>query len=956
MGQPQKSFTDEQQILALCNVLQRLREEDNVDVLISTTISYIQQQFDYNLIWIALYNRLKHTLLGQGGITPDKDTNFLYKQVVLNPGDILEQVVIEQGPLGVVDLGNEPRAATWQEFGKKFNIQGTIFWPIRHKNRFLGLLLLGSERWGYLLPGNVKTRLSIVLGTLGAVLYQKEIDLQQRQTKHPDEALLKLLDNVRTLKNLDQRLKAVVEETHRFVTPSRTNIYWFDRQGRYFWCRMSNHLVNIGRNAGNQKPAAGMTVQELSELYYALSVNQIVWIGDARSSLKSHFTAKLLQRLGVRSLLAAPIIWKNDLLGFLAVEGNEPRIWAEADKNFVQGAAGLISLVAPIDSMETTIQQIQDDTKLTSQVAQAIYHQEEFEQILSSCASQILARLAASRFVLLQYDVDQNNYQIIYQSQPHNRRPLILDLNELAAVDSSLLRYAATAIDIEKLDEDLRFFNWRHPLVESGVRSLLIANCTQGHVPKVLLLITQENYRSWSTLEKELLWVVSQQIGVIVQQWQLRHDNERQQKVLHSIQECLRILEETDPTQTKAFDTKNLELTVLQQIQYVLECPLVLMLSWSAGQTYAEIILNSVIDNRFSILPHAQININTEPLIQWAIAQNGYLSFNADNLPPQTKKWLHGSGIGQIVIIALRTASYEPTAIVVIADTWERQWSQLNLEATQTLLTQLAWSRRQQQITQRLESRSLELQQLNWYKHSRLEEIQRATTLLLGQIHDVGIPSNDLTRTRYQLLLRQLDQTNASMTALLKLEQWQLHKSTETMSISNLLKRSLERVEVLFQHHKIWVGVHGLGQSGGEPESVDNPSFLSGIQASTSPSSMAIAGDIVKFELILHELLVFACHRSQRGGRIDIWCRRLDEQLLELSITDSGMIESQLLAQLDQSTPKDVLALSLLDHPPGLHLLICQNLMQQIGGELHIYQLPDSRVVSRLLLPLAIKN
>lgn len=956
MGQPQKSFTDEQQILALCNVLQRLREEDNVDVLISTTISYIQQQFDYNLIWIALYNRLKHTLLGQGGITPDKDTNFLYKQVVLNPGDILEQVVIEQGPLGVVDLGNEPRAATWQEFGKKFNIQGTIFWPIRHKNRFLGLLLLGSERWGYLLPGNVKTRLSIVLGTLGAVLYQKEIDLQQRQTKHPDEALLKLLDNVRTLKNLDQRLKAVVEETHRFVTPSRTNIYWFDRQGRYFWCRMSNHLVNIGRNAGNQKPAAGMTVQELSELYYALSVNQIVWIGDARSSLKSHFTAKLLQRLGVRSLLAAPIIWKNDLLGFLAVEGNEPRIWAEADKNFVQGAAGLISLVAPIDSMETTIQQIQDDTKLTSQVAQAIYHQEEFEQILSSCASQILARLAASRFVLLQYDVDQNNYQIIYQSQPHNRRPLILDLNELAAVDSSLLRYAATAIDIEKLDEDLRFFNWRHPLVESGVRSLLISNCTQGHVPKVLLLITHENYRSWSTLEKELLWVVSQQIGVIVQQWQLRHDNERQQKVLHSIQECLRILEETDPTQTKAFDTKDLELTVLQQIQYVLECPLVLMLSWSAGQSYAEIILNSVIDNRFSIVSHAQINVNTEPLIQWAIAQNGYLSFTADNLPPQTKKWLHGSGIGQILIIALRTASYEPTAVVVIADTWERQWSQLNLEATQTLLTQLAWSRRQQQITQRLESRSLELQQLNWYKHSRLEEIQRATTLLLGQILDVGIPSNDLTRTRYQLLLRQLDQTNASMTALLKLEQWQLHKSTETMSISNLLKRSLERLEVLFQHHKIWVGVHGLGQSGGETESVDNPSFLRGIQASTSPSSMAISGDIVKFELILHELLIFACHRSERGGRIDIWCRRLDEQLLELSITDSGMIESKLLAQLDQSTPKDVLALSLLDQPPGLHLLICQNLMQQLGGELHIYQLPDSRVVSRLLLPLATKN
>ena len=954
MGQPQKSFIDEQQILALCNVLEKLREKDDVDVLISTTISYIQQQFDYNVIWIALYNRLKHTLLGKGGIIPSKDTSFLYQQVALNPGDILEQVVIEQGPLGVVDLRNEPRAATWQEFGKKYDIQGTIFWPIRHKDRFLGLLLLGSQRWGYLLPTNLKARLTIVLGTLGAILDQKEINLQQQQTKSAEEPLLKLLQNVRSLNNLDQRLKAVVEATHSFVTPSRTNIYWFNRQGRYFWCRMSNHLVNIALNPPQKDQAAGMTVKELSELYYALSVNQIVWIGDARSSLKSHFTAKLLQRLRVRSLLAAPIIWQKDLLGFLAVEGNEPRIWTETDKNFVQGAAGLISLAAPVENMETTIEQIQQDTQLTSQVAQAIYQQDEFNQTLSSCATQVLARLAATRFLVLQYDEEQNNYEIIYQTQPQNRRPLALPLDNLAEVDSSLLNYAQGAIELENLDEDLRFFHWRSPLLENGVRSLLICNCTQGHLPKVILLITYEAYRTSSTLEKELLWVVSQQIGVIVQQWQLRQENHRQQKVLHSLEECLRIIEQSDPIQNQEVGTNNLELTVLAQIQLVLESPLVFMLSWYPAQTHAEIILNSVTDDRFAILSDAEINIQSEPLIQWALNHDGYLNINTDDLPPETRKWLHGSGIGQILIIALRsTAIYEPTAVVVIGDVSERQLSQFNLDATQTLLTQLAWSRRQHRVTQMLQSRNLELQKLNWYKHSRLQEIQRTTTLLLGQIYDLGIPSNDLTRTRYQLLLRQLDQTTASMTALLKQEEWHLHKSGETMTISSLLKRSLERVETLFQQHKLWVSVHGLGQSIAEQELRNHPSFLEGIPTSSCASSMRIVGDLVKFQLILHELLVFACYRSQKGGRIDIWCRRLNENLLELSITDNGTIEPRLLAELDQNIPKDVLASSVIDKPPGLHLLICQKLIQQLGGELHIYQLPDSRVVSRLLLPLA---
>ncbi len=956
MGQPQKSLSEEQQILALCNILESLRKEDDVDVLISTTISYIEKQFDYSLIWIALYDRLKHTLLGQGGVTPDRDTNFLRKRVVLNPGDILEQVVIEQGPLGVVDLRKEPRAAIWQEFGKKFNIQGTIFWPIRHKNRFLGLLLLGSERWGYLLTGDAKSRLTIVLGALGAVLYQQEIDSQQKQTKRPDEILLKLLDNIRLLNNLDQRLKAVVEATHEFVSPSRTNIYWFERQGRYFWCRMSNHLINIGRNPNPQQPAPGMTVQELSELYYALSANKIIWIGDARSSLNSDFTAKLLKRLRVRSLLAAPIIWQKDLLGFLAVEDHEPRIWAEVDKNFVKGAAGLISLVAPIDSIESTIKQLQDDTHLTSQVAQSIYYKQEFSEILRICAIKVLERLAATRFLVLLHNVDQNNYQIIYQNQPHNRRPLSLPLSELTEVDSSLLSSATTAVEVEKLDDDLRFFNWQPALLESGVRSLLICNCHQGHTPQALLLITHETYRTWSSLDKELLSVVGQQIGVIIHQWQLQTDNDQQQKLLYSIQQSLRVLEQTEQSSTTEIRAKHLERTVLEQIAYVIDCPLVLMLSWSAGQTYAEIIESST-DPRFGIAADAQISIQSEALIQWALSQNSYLSFSVDYLPPESRKWLNGSGIGQILIMALRTSAiYAPTSVVVIADHRERQWSQINLDAIEMLITQLAWSRRKQQITQVLESNNKKLQQLNWYKHSRLEEMQRTTAQLLAQIHDLGIPSNDLTRTRYQLLLRQLDQTNASMTGLLNLEKWQLHKSLETMPISSLLKRALERVETLFEEHKLWLGVHGLGQAGAEAETVHNSSFLPGIQTSSYPSSMAISGDIVKIELILHELLVFACQRSQSGGRVDIWCRRLNEQLLELSITDNGFIEPQLLAELHHNAPKDLLALSVLKEPPGLHLWICQNLMHELGGELYIYQLPDRRVVSRLLLPLAAKN
>jgi len=343
-----------------------------------------------------------------------------------------------------------------------------------------------------------------------------------------------------------------------------------------------------------------------------------------------------------------------------------------------------------------------------------------------------------------------------------------------------------------------------------------------------------------------------------------------------------------------------------------------------------------------------------------------------DNLPPETRKWLNTPDKGQILVMALRTnADYESTGVVLLADYQERRWSEQNLNAIATLISQLAWWRRQKQITQLLEATTEQLRQLNWYKHRRLEEIQRITALSLKQIHDLGIPANELTQMRYQLLLRQLDHTATSMSGMLKLENWQLHISWETMPIASLLKRSLERIENLLKPQKLWIGVHGLGQPIDDQESPKNSSLARGVPSSSAQSTMAIAGDIVKIELIIHELLVTACNRSQIGGRIDIWCRRLDaaskplntkqssasvsaehQTSLELSITYNGAIESQLLTELHQNAPKDVLAPSKLNQPPGLHLLICQNLMEELGGELNFYQLPDNRVVSRLLLPL----
>lgn len=954
MRQHQKFTPAEQQLFSLGRILQILREEDNAEVLIEKTILYLKEQFDYSLIWIALYDRLNHILFGKGGATPDSENSYLQQRVVLSPGDLLEQVVIQQRPMGVADLRMEKRAEGWQEIATKFDIQGTIMLPIRHKDRCLGVVMLGSKRWGYLIGSEARSQLMIVLGELAAALFRLEIDSQYKQTKRPDEVLLRLLEKLRTLATLEQRLEAVVSATHQFLLPTRTNVYWFDPQERHFWRRISTQYLNLGKS--NQKKAqTAVTVEDLSDFYYALSANQLVWIGEGRSSLKSYSTKRLLKQIDARSLLIAPILWQKDLLGFLAVEGKEPRMWTEVDKNFVKGAAGLISLVSLTKNMETTIQEIQEDAQLKSQIVEGIYNDENIEQVLHDCAAKVLKRLAATRFLLLFCDQEVSEYSLFYQSQPKGdmqsmtpkvlRKPLNFTLDRLKEVDAQLLERSTQAVGVENLEEDLRFFNWRSSLLQAGLRSVLVSNCAAQNMSNAILIIGSENNRSWTTVEKELVQAVAQQLGAIVRQWQLYQQNQHQQQIWHTFGQSLRILEPIQDSKVNEAE-KQPETVVLEQIATILNCPLTLLLSWNPGDEFAQIIPGFIANNNFTVDANTAIPLQTDFAINFALANEGLVSLNASDLPESTAEWLCGSGIGEILLIALRTShEYEPTGIILMADYPERQWSSETLDALETLVNQLAWSRRQQQVTQLLHSQNEELQQLNWYKHRRFEDIRHSTVTLLSQMHDLGVPDNQVTLTRYQQLLRQLDNTVASTTALLKLEQWQFVFGRETVAIASLINDCLKGVNKLFKHHKLWIGVHGLGQKSEGEESYTDDSLISN-------SQITISGDIVKIKLILSELLIAACHRSQDGGRIDIWCRRSEEQILELSITDNGTIHPQLLEELQQDTVKDVLAPSKREQPTIKHLLICKKLIQQLEGQLDFYQLPDARVVSRLLLPI----
>ena len=902
-----KETTHSEQLVALGRVLQQLREGDTD--AIEAVYAYLNTCFTFDLVWIGLYDRTGHRLSGKGGKSPLHDS-FLKQRFTLTAGDILEQVVIQQKPLSFPDLRNEQRANEWRSFAEKVNIQGTVVLPILFKDRCRGVALLGSRLWGSFPKPEERSRISIVLGEFAATLETAEQEWNRQQIKQLDRPMLTLLSDLRSLPNFEQRLDRIIDQAQQVVQPNRVSLYWFERTRRYFW-----------RKATNQKgirlleDSSGLTVQEMSGFYQALQADQVIAIGESMGMLKAEITVPVMNYIRARSLIAAPILYQNELLGFLAAESEGLKVWQDEDKQFIRAAAQLIALVSPLETMEAMIAQIKLDQALTSKIAQAIYTTSDGTSALQNAATLLNQRLKVDRVLTLMYDADHNAFAVCCQTQPKYKRPLPDWFATLSPIDWQMLEKQSSAIAIENLEDDLRFAAWRTLLLEMGVRSLLVCNTAPGQSIEGLLILANETPRSWNQPEAELTKTVAQQVGIVLRQWRLQQQTDQQQKVHQTIQWGLSTIQ-----QTQHLDL--LEKSALQYITQILEAPMAVLVTWSAGRRIGRIVQSNG-DRKFNLDPVLKVSLETDIFLHRVMAHDGILSVSIDHIPNETRQWLNAPGIGQLLAVTLRTVpEHEPTAILIVADRFERHWLDRQLLVLNTLVAQLAWSRRHLIAAEALKRDRDRLERLSWYKHRRLEDLYRSVKFSASRLSELS----EMTPRQTQLV-RQIDDTIEPVSQVIRDEQWQLTVKNETVQMIGLVRRALDRVEHLIKQRQLWSQVHHE----------INP---------------MIFGDITKIELVLYELLLIACQRANPGERIDIWCRQIDRQWMEIAITDEGTIEPRLIEDFEAGRAVDLLAPSTLDRAPGLHLAICQSLMQQMGAEFNLFKLDDGRIMSRLVLPI----
>ncbi|MEM1279215.1 MAG: GAF domain-containing protein [Cyanobacteria bacterium P01_H01_bin.152] len=916
----------EKRLAALARILKLLRETEDLERLISALLENLKEELYYSLLWFGLYDRVQHQVISQGFLAP-KPHRSLKSTFALAPGDLMEQVVIQQRPLIVNDLRVEPRIAAWNEMAQQLTIQGALIFPVRRRDVCYGLLAMGSSQWGQGISNSDRTFISTICSALADVLHKREQALQTQQRKDPGVALANLIEQLQTGDDKDTQLSKITRSLAAFIDPDQVRIFWLEPDQFVFWERLTLRTRQGRAPKCYTADAPGLTlpVSEIRGVYQTLSKQQLLVIGEAQSANAASVPDRFLQLLKVNAFMVAPIFEREMLLGFISVESTAPRVWSETSRNYLKTVTNLAGLMMPTLSVDEVKQQSEQAVQLLTGVVRSIQGESDWRNTLQMCGDSLCETLDTQQFLILLHDAEHDGYQVIFQQRalPRKRSPMAWPA--LDEVDWQMLEDSEEAIAINDLTNDLKLLAWRENFETLGLQSILTCNMTPGNAPEGLILIASQSPRQWSAAAAQLLMKVGKQISLVMQQWQLQRQTNQQEDLYGSIRWGLRTLQQTS-------QMEQLEEAACQYLIELLDAPLVALVNWQVGDLHAKVgrVISHHID--FNADQAVVIPLTYDAVINWAQQTDGPLPVTWEDFPPETRQWLKGPADSKFLLVALKTAdTHVPNGVWIVADHGDRRWTNHQIGLVSVLANQLAWSRRHLSIEDLLLERQESLEALNWYKHKRLNEVHRQLKTSINRLSDPMTQGKGLTAQRQLQLVRQLNTLTSGVSNVITNEIWELRQHQQTTPLISLLNRLMERVNALIQENHLWAKVH-------------------------NESNVIIAGDLEKIELVLYELMVAACERSPEQGRLDIWCRPLENTLMEFAITDDGDIPRELLKDLKHGRPDDILVPSLLDVPPGLHFSICKTLMQQVGGEFSLQKLEDGRIMSRVVLTIARKG
>ena len=745
--------------------------------------------------------------------------------------------------------------------------------------------------------------------------------------------------------------------TQGFINPTRTNIYWYSPEKRYFWHRVGSRQMAGGLET-HLSNAAGITVSEATDFYQNLTKGNMVAIGATRSPLKAESTKKILSRLKARSLLAAPISVKSDLLGFLAVEDNQPRIWEESERNYIRAIAQLVALASVNEDLEATLQQSQQDTIFSQTITKTILDSGNSDDALKQSTILLNQRLDTDYVFLLREEVG-GALTLVHQTYPPDRHPLTTTLQKLTSPDRELiLQRNREVLDIEDLQESPYLQNWLPAFNNLGIRSLIVTTTHAWETGEALslMVLAQSNPRTWNSLEQSLVSIVAGQLRMLTNFFTARDQVIRANLISQTLEDGLKTLWSLPK------NPKNFTPTWLEYLATTIACPLVSLWQWTPGDgTKPNLELGLFKLTEMFMAPGLNLPKNlaipvTDALIQSVLQAQGFVYLTTAELSVSMAKIFYDAGLKQLLFVALplektkkkqqSNPDQEPSSQVIFLFADEQQIAPFLWQANQangnnpvllTLLQHFVITRHYQQLQFSGNQERSDLQSLNWYKHCSLSLLhqslgERISSLLQVDAKGPLGEGGQLQQMRTTQVLHQIEGLLSTLNPVLTHELWAMNVELTSVPLATLIKRSLRNLESVCQQRQII------------------PTMLNNLAGSAY-------ADRWKLECIVFEVFLTCIFRSNQGSRLTILTKAFtasaespSSQFLELVIVERpGDLEKKL-----EDTPARVKgnppSIIFTQAPPLLHWKICQQIIRSWGGDLQYSQPAAGNFSVRLLL------
>ena len=917
----------EQRLVALQAVLEQIRLQQQIAPLLGLALEFIQATFSYPLIWIATYDSGKRELTGvQGAMPKSEKPAWAHQGLKVLPGDYFDQVLLTGKPAVIANLKKDQRAGQWQDVARRTEIEGALIFPLWHQEQPYGLILMGSHHWGGNPRPEEMTHLSILSAALGAALQNLQPQGQSPGQFH--QALQAAISELTLISGFEERLGVILKSLHQALAPTQTSLYWLDTHQQCFWQRLFYRPDMSKRSRGKKSASIEVPLSDVQHFYQALRTESFVAVSEIHGAVTTKAPARLMHQMKRRSLLSAPVMINQQFCGFLAVEGAEPRVWQDQEKQLIQAFAQLSCLASPT-VMEEGLSSLSDGShdRFIVQILQSATQTQDWAQTQQQIMEQVCLYLQSQWMAVVSADMQTGHFQIIHQIHTPQLKPSQEIFQPLSEVDKNMMRRHGRAIAIDDRADDLRLLAWKPKLDALGLQSLLFAHTMQDQQLDQILLVGGLNPRVWTAADGELLDRVCEALKAGREQQHIQLENQQQQTLNTIVQESLL-------RQDQATKPKHLIKASLEGMVEVLSVPAAAVVLWEAGQAEIAACIASPPD--FDLVQHTPIDMAQDDLLQSLLTSLGpphikegafenILAVPVQDITPETRVWLNGRALGQVLALPiLENDRHQPLGAVIFCDAFRPgidayPWETRLVEGAAMLARHLAGRYRSMVSLKRNRKQLESLNCLSWYQYRQIEYQCQTAVTQQQKLSNHGVESSTA-----QKLLSQSQAAIESIEKLMQADRGQFHLDEASLPVASLLKQSMARIETLANQRQLWTQVHNLTSS------------------STTP------GVNPKLEQVLNELLLAACYRSKAGQRIDIWCRLANAQWLEIAITDYGIVNPQMVADLRINDPESLT----LQSPPGQHLRACKTLMKRLGGQLEVVQLDDGRVLSRLLLPL----